>query len=409
MDEALQSSICQTPNTCREIPYLYIISIWSLPEAGVSEDVALMDYTIDQTTGTKVLFAFSGGARVAAAWLAEHADDPDAPSPAELSFVVIGNPTRAYGGATATLVGPTMEMPQTQYQVLDIARQYDLISDFPTNPFNLLALANAFVGFVFLHLDYADVDVNDPDNVMWKEGNITYVFVPTQNLPLLEPLRMQGLDWLADALNEPLKQIVELGYDRTYLTTARLAQPSITSVETASALSASAVANPTVVSQDALVSMSVDPQPAPTAEPASPSTRPDEANGKGEELQVIETPTTALSPDHAKAGDPALTAAADSIATAVGPDEAIGTGKGLVVAANTVASTPAVDRADVLNVLKSITPPAARPGWDNAIAARQPTTHTTTTSTIAGNKNPMVTGTARGNQTKTNSDDQLRL
>jgi hypothetical protein len=93
----------------------------------------------------------------------------------------------------------------------------------------------------------------------------------------------------------------------------------------------------------------------------------------------------------------------------VGPDEAIGTGKGLVVAANTVASTPAVDRADVLNVLKSITPPAARPGWDNAIAARQPTTHTTTTSTIAGNKNPMVTGTARGNQTKTNSDDQLRL
>ena len=36
--------------------------------------------------------------RLVTGWLEQHADDPDAPSPEELSFVLIGNSTRAYGG-----------------------------------------------------------------------------------------------------------------------------------------------------------------------------------------------------------------------------------------------------------------------------------------------------------------------
>ena len=58
------------------------------------------------------------------------------------------------------------------------------------------------------------MDIDDPANTVWTEGNTKYVFVPTENLPLLEPLRRIGLTELADALNGPLKEIVEQGYHR---------------------------------------------------------------------------------------------------------------------------------------------------------------------------------------------------
>ncbi|PRC53106.1 PE-PPE domain-containing protein, partial [Mycobacterium sp. ITM-2017-0098] len=83
------------------------------------------DATIDATVGPKVVFSYSEGARSVTGWLEKHAADPDAPSPDELAFVVIGNPTRAYGGSDSDV------MPQTQYQVIDVSRQYDFASDFP--------------------------------------------------------------------------------------------------------------------------------------------------------------------------------------------------------------------------------------------------------------------------------------
>lgn len=201
MNDELQGRLCQAPNNCVRIDQF----LWD------PNGVATIEATIDATSGTKVVFSYSEGARSVTDWLAKHADDPDAPPPAELSFVVIGNPTRAYGGADSDV------MPQTQYQIIDISRQYDFASDFPDNPANLLTLLNSLMAFTIIHTEYEDVDMYDPANIVWTEGNTTYVFVPTENLPLLEPLRRLGFRALADALNAPLKEIVEQGYDRSYL------------------------------------------------------------------------------------------------------------------------------------------------------------------------------------------------
>lgn len=204
MEDELQGRVCQAPNNCVQIDQ----SLWD------PNGLAIIDATIDATTGTKVVFSYSEGARSVTDWLAEHADDPDAPPPDELSFVLIGNPTRAHGGSGRDV------MPQTQYQVIDISRQYDPASDFPDRPLNLFALLNSLAAFTVIHTDYENVDMYDPANIVWTEGNTTYVFVPTENLPLLEPLRQLGLTDLADALNGPLKELVERGYDRSYLPTA---------------------------------------------------------------------------------------------------------------------------------------------------------------------------------------------
>lgn len=175
-----------------------------------------LDVTLRQHDGETVVFAYSQGALVASIWIELHADDPASRNADDPSFVLIGNPTRAYGGS-AQVFGLSA-LPDTQYHVTDVVREYDPVADFPSNPTNVLALANAAAAFFFVHLDYSGVDIDDPANTTWTVGNTEYVFVPTENLPLLEPLRMVGLAPLADELNAPLKAVIDRAYDRNYPT-----------------------------------------------------------------------------------------------------------------------------------------------------------------------------------------------
>ena len=193
MAKNLQGRMCPKSKPCATVPYdpLIVILIPGVPMLGLAENIARLNSSIESPTipGKKVVFAFSGGSRDTLGWMQEHADDVDAPGQDDLSFVLIGNPTRLHGGSSSIIGGQLMDPDTVPYDVLDIAQQYDFIADFPQNPFNMLALANAMAGFVYLHLDYSDVDVDDPDNYVWTQGKVTYVFAPTENLPLLEPLR----------------------------------------------------------------------------------------------------------------------------------------------------------------------------------------------------------------------------
>lgn len=215
-DDDLQGVMCQSPRTCEMVQNSYL----SRSLAVNNLDEALRD----GTTGRQYVFAYSQGARVVSQWLQTRSQVEGAPTPDDLGFVLMGNPGRKYGGADGDW---DQVIPETDYHVIDVSRQYDAASDFPDNPFNLLALLNANAGFLFVHQDYEDVDIYDPANYVWTEGNTTYVYVPTKNLPLLEPLRWVGLSALADALNEPLKEIVERAYDRSYLP----AQPGLPAPE----------------------------------------------------------------------------------------------------------------------------------------------------------------------------------
>ncbi|QZT64966.1 PE-PPE domain-containing protein [Mycolicibacterium austroafricanum] len=205
--EALQGTMCQSPNTCTEVVYDF-----SLPVSVDRITTAINAATSDPTSEAEVIvFALSGGAGAAGEWMRKHAADEGAPPAEKLSFVWMGNPGRKYGGSSRRFA----TSPQTQYKVLDIARQYDPVADSPDDPFNLLAHLNLMAGLLSpLHIDYAEVNVDDPRNIRWTEGNTTYVLVPTDRLPLLYPLRALGLGALADSLDRPLRGIIERGYDR---------------------------------------------------------------------------------------------------------------------------------------------------------------------------------------------------
>lgn len=199
--------MCTGARACTRVEYPYLDRYTGA--ADLNAALAAADLT-----QPLVVFGYSQGARVVSQWLAVHAGTEGAPTPQQVSFVLIGNPENKYGGTHRRLGSIT---PVTDYGIIDVSRQYDRASDWPDNPMNLLAFLNANAGLTGIHTHYEDVDIYDPRNYVWKEGNTIYVFVPTENIPLLDPLRKMGFDKLADDLNEPLKKIIEKGYDRSYL------------------------------------------------------------------------------------------------------------------------------------------------------------------------------------------------
>ncbi|MBB3750188.1 hypothetical protein FHT44_002649 [Mycolicibacterium sp. BK634] len=153
----------------------------------------------------------------------------------DVSFVLIANGNRPNGGFLArgpegvtiplglpfggsTFNGSTPT--DTQYDTVDIAAQYDGWSDFPVNPLNLLAVANAMMGVDYLHLGgtYDDTTLTDAGVVdQGQYGDTHYYLISTPVLPLLMPLNNLGPlgHALADTLDAPLRVMVESAYDRT--------------------------------------------------------------------------------------------------------------------------------------------------------------------------------------------------
>ncbi|WP_204079190.1 PE-PPE domain-containing protein [Mycobacterium riyadhense] len=152
------------------------------------------------------------------------------PGPDELSFVLAANPDRPNGGLLARLPGfsiPSLGFtfygatPANLYPTTDYAIQYDGAADFPQFPINLIADANAIAGFLFLHPYYNTltpaqiasgvVQPVSPDSLT------TYILIPSDELPLLIPLRAVPIlgSPLAELIEPDLRVLVELGYDRT--------------------------------------------------------------------------------------------------------------------------------------------------------------------------------------------------
>ncbi len=213
----LQGSLCTSPNVCTPVDY----PAWPLGQYFNDKGAdRLIDAINAQPADGPPIVAFGhsqGGQVIYTAvrrWLADPANAPD---PATVSWVSIGNPENAFGGVRKQ----DGLAPDTAYQGIEVIKEYDGWADAPSGPFNLLSWLNGQVGRSTTHMwGYFDVDLNSPDNTYYRPndingnpGNITYVFVPNNTLPLIE---MTGI--LAPLLNpilDPiLRPIVDAGYSR---------------------------------------------------------------------------------------------------------------------------------------------------------------------------------------------------
>jgi hypothetical protein len=183
---------------------------------------------------TDVLWGYSQGATVVTQYKRDYNAQPNPPATPP-TFVLVANPNRPNGGILergvafgtipilgVTFSGPTPTTtagaPAGTITTYDIARQYDGIADAPENPLNVVADANAAMGFYYLHGHYVDINPAGSNLIDQSTyGDTHYYLIPTYPLPLLMPLESIPVIGypLADTLDPALRVIVESAYNRS--------------------------------------------------------------------------------------------------------------------------------------------------------------------------------------------------
>ncbi|KMO76969.1 putative PPE family protein PPE42 [Mycolicibacterium chlorophenolicum] len=172
-----------------------------------------------------IIFGFSQGAAVASQYKADHTGN---------TYVLVANPNRPNGGILERFEGlhiPFLDVtfngatPDNGDYTIDVARQYDGWTDFPTYLWNPVAIANAVVGMALVHgntqfqLTEADLEAarNSGDSDYYQfdaKSNTAYYVVKTYPIPLLIPLDPFLPDPVIAALDAPLRKFIETAYNR---------------------------------------------------------------------------------------------------------------------------------------------------------------------------------------------------
>ena len=166
------------------------------------------------------------------------------PAMNNLKLVILDNNTNRAGGGFWTTYWPfaplllTSSAPtpsDTSVPVVDTAYEYNINSDAPTYPINLLADANSLVAYAYSygaqstapmpaealqpvppgtqHYHYVVASDGKVVDKVPVDGNITYVTFESKGLPLVQPLRsIPGGTVLADAVEPALTVLVNWGY-----------------------------------------------------------------------------------------------------------------------------------------------------------------------------------------------------
>jgi hypothetical protein len=193
-------------------------------DQSVGQGVVNLDQAMNaQPVGeSMVVFGYSQSARIASIQKANLAASG---STLPVSFVLIGNPNRPNGGILERFEGLKVPIAgitfdgatptDTNFNTVDVTRQYDGWSDFPNNPLNPFATANAIAGIQYLHGDYQSVGLGDA-LYQGAYGDTDYYMIPSRRLPLLMPLADAGVPSpVVTMLDAPTRVLVEAGYDRT--------------------------------------------------------------------------------------------------------------------------------------------------------------------------------------------------
>ena len=165
----------------------------------------------------------------------------------DVTLAYLGSGTRPDGGVFERLEGlyiPGFEInfsgaepTDVGIPTIDICGQFDITCDLPQYPANLVADLNALLGLIYVHADYggllstllpgatwtplegpfADQYVEGSSEIVQQvSGDTTFYFIPTEDLPLLDPLRTLGVpESVLNIVQPALRVIVEAGYDRS--------------------------------------------------------------------------------------------------------------------------------------------------------------------------------------------------
>ena len=240
----------ETPQVVFTPEGLYpITGVKSLPlNTSVDQGMKILSDTLGQLPAgtTTTVFGYSQSAIIGSLMEAGYIsptspynDDPTPPAiPDDLSdsinFIYVGNEMNPNGGFLSRFPGlnlPSLGIPfygptpEDAYPTTNYAREYDGFADFPRYPLNLVSVVNALFGIAFVHTEYTPgptcrsfcltkQEVEEAIALPTTSPTQNYYFMPTENLPLLQPLRAIPFigNPIADLIQPVLKVIVDLGY-----------------------------------------------------------------------------------------------------------------------------------------------------------------------------------------------------
>lgn len=213
MPDCLYGIFAKPPYTMRQVRYPASLDASSIP-VGVGN----LDDAVKGVPGPKIVFAHSQGAQIASRWIREHRNDPAAPSPADLRFVLIGNPLRATGGYAIGKAEVDGEIGQptpldSPWPITDFCRRYDGWADPPTDKGSIWAKRNAASGMITHHNGqfYAAVRLNDPTHTVWSIGNTTFVLTKEDLPPVIASWILIGSQ--GDAVRSAFRRHIEKAYN----------------------------------------------------------------------------------------------------------------------------------------------------------------------------------------------------
>lgn len=195
-------------------------------EQSVEQGVAILHHAITQTYAGDNLLIFGVSQSATIAGLEERQLAADTPAGlGELHFALLAGPDNPMGGLFERFAG--MDNPFIDYSLYPptptdlfptaiYTGEYDGVADFPEDPSNLLAVANAIAGMSEVHLNYGSLTLEQVESavLLGHSGLSDFYMIPTPILPLLQPLyeSSDAGKVLADYLNPQLQVIVNMGY-----------------------------------------------------------------------------------------------------------------------------------------------------------------------------------------------------
>jgi hypothetical protein len=148
-----------------------------------------------------------------------------------LNFSLIGDPMNPNGGLLsrfAPLSVPSLGLtfygatPDNAFPTTITTAEYDGFADFPQYPINFLSDLNAFAGILYVHGTYPTLTAAQLGTAIHLTNTVgptstDYYMIPTQHLPILNPVRSIPIIGtpIADLIEPDMRVLVNIGYGNT--------------------------------------------------------------------------------------------------------------------------------------------------------------------------------------------------